>query len=124
MSALRAVTFDLWQTLILDTPEGLRRARADRVDGLHAVLARAGHRVDVAEVQSAYDAVGRGLEPVWAEHRDIGSRGQVRMLLEVLGIDGNVPSDGRVMDALDEAYRLPILRSLPVANAGAAEVLG
>jgi putative hydrolase of the HAD superfamily len=124
MSALRAVTFDLWQTLILDTPEGLRRARADRVDGLHAVLTREGHRVDVAEVQSAYDAVGRGLEPVWAEHRDIGSRGQVRMLLEVLGIDGKVPSDGRVMDALDEAYRLPILRSLPVANAGAAEILG
>ncbi len=28
---LRAVTFDLWQTLILDTPEGLRQARADRV---------------------------------------------------------------------------------------------
>ncbi len=120
---LRAVTFDLWQTLILDTPEGLRRARADRVNGLHAVLAREGHGVDAAAVERAYDAVGRGLETVWAQRRDIGSRGQVRMLLDALGIAGAVPSEGRVMDALDDAYRLPVLSWLPVANAGAAEVL-
>lgn len=121
---LRAVTFDLWQTLILDTPEGLRRARADRVGGLHGVLAREGHRVDVAAVDRAYDAVGRGLDTIWTQHRDIGSRGQVRMLLEALGIEALVPADGRVMDALDDAYRLPVLSSLPVPNAGAAEVLG
>ena len=120
---LRAVTFDLWQTLILDTPEGLRQARADRVGGLRGVLAREGHRVDAADVERAYDAVGRGLETVWAQRRDIGSRGQVRMLLEALGIEGSVPSDGRVMDALDDAYRLPVLSSLPVPNAGAAEIL-
>jgi len=107
MIMLRAVTFDLWQTLILDTPEGLRQARADRVGGLRGVLAREGHRVDAADVERAYEAVGRGLETVWAQRRDIGSRGQVRMLLEALGIEGSVPSDGRVMDALDDAYRLP-----------------
>lgn len=124
MNTLRAVTFDLWQTLILDTPEGLRRARADRIEGVREVLEREGHRLGAADVERAYDAVGRYLETVWAQHRDVGSRGQVRSLLETLGIEGKVPSDGRVMDALDEAYRVPILRSLPVANVGAAEVLG
>jgi putative hydrolase of the HAD superfamily len=123
MCALRAVTFDLWQTLIVDTPEGLRRARADRIDGVHGVLVREGHRLGVADVERAYDAVGGHLERVWAEHRDIGSLGQVRLLLEFLGIAGQTVSESRVLDALDDAYRTPVLRWLPAANAGAAEVL-
>ena len=120
---LNAVTFDLWQTLIVDTPEGLRKARADRVRGMAAVLAREGHAANDAAVDRAYDTVGERLETLWAEQRDLGSRGQVRMLLEALELADRVPMDGPVMEALDEAYRLPILAALPVANAGAREVL-
>ncbi len=120
---LHAVTFDLWQTLIVDTPEGLGQARADRVRGMAAVLAREGHAANDAAVDRAYDTVGERLGALWAEQRDLGSRGQVRMLLEALGCADRVPMDGPVMDALDEAYRLPILAALPVANAGACEVL-
>jgi len=120
---LRAVTFDLWQTLILDTPEGLRRARADRVRGVHAVLARHGLAVDLVGVGVAYDAVGTRLEEIWKSRRDVGSRGQVRWLLENLGLDQQVPREGPLMDALDDAYCLPILSALPVVNAGAREVL-
>jgi putative hydrolase of the HAD superfamily len=120
---LRAVTFDLWQTLILDTPEGLRQARADRVRGIHDVLAREGIAVEVAAVDQAYDAVGAKLEEVWSARRDVGSRGQVRLLLECLGLDGAVPAEGRLMEALDQAYCLPILSALPVPNAGALDVL-
>jgi putative hydrolase of the HAD superfamily len=120
---LRAVTFDLWQTLIVDTPEGLRKARADRVSGVHAVLAREGHRVGITAVDAAYDAVGTRLDALWADHRDVGSRGQVRILLEALGIESTLPLDGPVMDDLERAYCLPILSVLPLANAGAAGLL-
>jgi putative hydrolase of the HAD superfamily len=120
---LKAVTFDLWQTLIVDTPAGLRRAREERVRGLRAVLETAGIRVDEARVDAAYDAVGVRLEDLWVTRRDLGSRGQVRWLLEEVGLDGRIPSEGAVMDALDEAYCLPILTALPVTNDGAGEVL-
>lgn len=120
---LRAVTFDLWQTLILDTPEGLRRARADRVCGIREVLAREGIGVEAGAVDRAYDAVGVRLEEIWATRRDVGPRGQVRLLLESLGVDGAVPAAGELMDALDDAYCLPILSALPVPNAGARDVL-
>jgi putative hydrolase of the HAD superfamily len=120
---LRAVTFDMWQTLILDTPEGLRRARADRVRGIQAVLSRYGIPVELSDVDRAYDGAGVLLEGVWRTHRDVGSRGQVRFLLESLGVDGALPGEGPVMDELEEAYCLPILSSLPVPNAGAREVL-
>ncbi|HYL82487.1 MAG TPA: HAD-IA family hydrolase [Candidatus Acidoferrum sp.] len=120
---LRAVTFDLWQTLILDTPEGLGRARADRVRGLQAVLARHGLWVQHDRVAVAYDAVGSRLEGIWQNQRDVGSHAQVRLLLEDLGLDRQVPSEGPFMDALDDAYCLPILSALPMVNGGAREVL-
>ena len=120
---LKAVTFDLWQTLILDTPEGLIRARSDRVRGIRETLAREGLLVHTRPVEEAYDKVGERVEAVWANQRDVGSRGQVRLLLESLGLDGAVPADGRLMDDLDQAYCLPILAALPVPNAGALEML-
>lgn len=120
---LKAVTFDLWQTLILDTPEGLRHARMNRVREIQEILAREGHVVRVEAVDQAYEAVGDQLEEVWASRRDVGSRGQVRLLLTCLGLDGAVSPDGRVMDALDQAYCLPILSALPVPNTGAQDVL-
>jgi len=120
---LKAVTFDLWQTLILDKPEGLRWAREDRIRGVHDVLLREGISVEVAAMGQAYDEVGTRLEGVWATRRDVGSRGQVRLLLECLHLDGAVPAEGEVMNALDDAYCLPILSALPVPNTGALDVL-
>ncbi len=120
---LKAVTFDLWQTLILDTPQGLRQAREARIRGIREVLDRQGIAVDLEAVSRAYDAVAAKLEVVWAKQRDVGSRGQVRLLLDCLGLDGDVSAEDRLMNALDEAYCLPILSWLPLANAGAREVL-
>jgi len=120
---LKAVTFDLWQTLILDRPEGLRQARAGRVQGVHEILVRHGHAIHKDDVEQAYDNVGGRLETLWKTQRDVGTRGQVRILLEILRLDGAVTGDDQIMDALDEAYCLPILSALPVANAGAEEVL-
>ena len=120
---LKAVTFDLWQTLILDTPEGLIRARAERIRGVQETLAREGMVVDTRAVEEAYDKVAERLEAVWANQRDVGSRGQIRLLLECLGLGSAAPADGRLMDDLDRAYCLPILSALPVPNAGAHEVL-
>jgi putative hydrolase of the HAD superfamily len=120
---LKAVTFDLWQTLLLDTPEGLRWARVERIRGIHEVLAREGVAVDLGKVGQAYDAVGSRLEEIWGTLRDVGSRGQVRLLLEGLGLDEAVSAEGGLMDALDEAYCLPILSALPVLNGGALDVL-
>ncbi len=120
---LRAVTFDLWQTLILDTPQGLRQAQEARIHGIREVLNRQGIAVDLLAVSRAYDAVGVRLEEVWSRRQDVGSHGQVRLLLDCLGLDSAVFAEGGQMDALDEAYCLPILSWLPIPNVGARGVL-
>ena len=124
MQILNAVTFDLWQTLLIDTPQGLRQAQAERIRGIHRILAGQGASVQIGAVEQAYDAVWERLQPIWATQGDLGSRGQVRLMLEILGVNGAIPSDGPIMDALDDAYCQPILDAMPVANAGAREVLG
>lgn len=119
---IAAVTFDLWQTLILDTPEGLRRARDGRIDGAHAALQRHGIPVTRDAVAGAYEEVGRGMEAIWARGRDVGTEGQVALMMEALGEAAlGLPDAAR--DEIEEAYRLPILDALPLANDGALEVL-
>lgn len=120
---LKAVTFDLWQTLILDTPEGLLQARAERIRGVHEVLVTNDLCVEVDAVEAAYDAVGARLEALWARQQDAGSRKQVHMMLEILNLERHVEPEGPVMDALDKAYCRPILSAPPIANSGAREVL-
>jgi putative hydrolase of the HAD superfamily len=123
LQTLSAVTFDLWQTLLMDTPQGLRQAQAERIHGIHRILAGQGVSVQIGAVEQAYDAVWEKLQPIWASHGDLGSRGQVRLLLEILDVNGAIPADGPIMDALDDAYCRPILDAMPVANTGAREVL-
>jgi putative hydrolase of the HAD superfamily len=120
---VRAVTFDLWQTLLLDRPENLRAARDARIRGIAALLTTGGGSIPPARVADAYEAVGPRLEAAWRTLRDVGARGQVRWMLEMLGVSGDIPEDGARMDALEAAYCEPILSFMPQANAGAREVL-
>ncbi len=120
---LKAVTFDLWQTLLLDTPEGLQKARVDRVRRLCEALIGRGLSVELREVGQAYDGVAERLERIWVTQQDVGSRAQVRLLLEGLGLAERIRPDSPLMDRLVDAYSLPILSALPVVNDGAQEVL-
>ncbi len=120
---LRAVTFDLWQTLILDTAEGLQRSRAARIRGVWGQLKGHDMPLELETVERAYDAVGERLEGIWSTLHDAGARAQVGMLLEAAGVAGRVAEAGRIMDGLVDAYCLPILDALPIANAGARETL-
>lgn len=120
---LKAVTFDLWQTLILDTPEGLAQARADRVRGVRGVLAEEGIAVESAAVARAYDVAGERLEALWTTLQDAGPEAQVTMLLDSLGVADRVRGREPFLRALVDAYCRPILDALPVANEGARETL-
>jgi FMN phosphatase YigB (HAD superfamily) len=119
----KAVTFDLWQTLIMDTPEGSRWAKAERIRGIAEILKREGRIVDPPAVGRAYDTQGERLEALWTTQRDIGSRAQVELLLDILQAGERVPCDDLLMNRLVEAYTLPILSALPVPLDGASDVL-
>ena len=61
MTKISAVTFDLWQTLLIDNQEQGRARMQVRLDGAVAALAKAGRAFSDEDVREAYRACYRDL---------------------------------------------------------------
>jgi len=123
LSRLTTVTFDLWQTLLLDNRE-LGRARAQvRLEGAWETLRRWGREFDIEHIREAYRACYRRCHQIREDHIDVSFREQVEIFI------GNI-SDGLV-DQLDEetiqeivdAYADSFFVYPPVPHADALDVL-
>ncbi|MBN1571406.1 MAG: HAD family hydrolase [Acidobacteria bacterium] len=120
---LKAVTFDLWNTLITERPDGLGWTKAERLRRIEEILRGEQIAVNPEEINRAYAAMGERLQALWKTQRDIGVRAQVEWLLEILGVGENVLCSDPLMERLVEAYTFPILSELPIPLDGASEVL-
>lgn len=121
---LKAVTFDLWSTLITERPESVGRTKAERLRRIEEILREERIILKQEEIAQAYAVIGERLQALWKTQRDVGARVQVEWLLEILGGGATVVRNDSLMDRLVEAYVFPILSELPVPLDGAPEVLG
>src|SRR5436309_8289469 len=83
--AIRAVLFDLWGTLVLDSPERGRPRRAWRNANVCRVLEEHGLRLDPEVVALALDATGLTLTGLHDQGRDVPAAGRVALFLDQLG---------------------------------------
>lgn len=84
MAAITAVTFDLWQTLILDNRElGLQRAQA-RLDGTRDLLSGLGMDYEPDHIREAYRGCYRACRAVRDANRDVSFRGQVEIFINLI----------------------------------------
>ena len=120
---LKAVTFDLWGTLITEKPEGTRWTKAERIRRIDEVLRSEQITMDPEAIGHAYATVGERLVVLWETLRDIGARAQVEWLLDIVQIGKSAPRSESMMERLVEAYTHPILLELPVLIDGASDVL-
>lgn len=87
MTAINAVTFDLWQTLILDNRElGLQRAQA-RLDGARETLLAHGIDREPDHIREAYRACYRACRAVRNENKDVSFRRQVEIFIDLIDDD-------------------------------------
>lgn len=101
MSNITAVTFDLWQTLLLDNRE-LGRARAQvRLEGAQAALSKAGLAYGLEHIREAYRACYRHCHRIREQNLDLSFREQVEVFIE------NIAPG--LVDRLDEETILEIL---------------
>jgi putative hydrolase of the HAD superfamily len=119
---LKAVTFDLWGTLMMEATRGTRLTRTERIRRIDETLRENKIIVGQEAIDRAYEAVGERLLEVWATLRDIGARAQVDVLLDILQVSAQSRSD-LLMTRLEDAYTLPILSDLPLSLEGAPDVL-
>jgi HAD superfamily hydrolase (TIGR01509 family) len=120
---IRSVSFDLWETLLTDTPELSRRQERLRLERMERVLVERGFTQTADRIEQAYRALWhRCLELYWSRDEDIACRVQIRHFLEALDLDPGT-FDEPSLAALEEVYANAAIDVLPSIVSGAHEVL-
>jgi putative hydrolase of the HAD superfamily len=120
---IRAIAFDLWETLITDTPEQARAQERLRLQRMEEILATRGFAATAAAIEGAYRRLWRRCHDLyWSVDRDIPCRRQIDHFLEALQIDPR-SFDMPTLAALEDAYANAAIDVLPAMVSGAEEVV-
>ena len=104
MAEITTVTFDLWQTLLLDNRE-LGRARAQvRLEGARDALEKFGESYDLEHIREAYRACYRHCHRIRDGNCDVSFREQVEIFINNISPDlvGRLP--GETTDQILQTY--------------------
>jgi putative hydrolase of the HAD superfamily len=117
---LRAVGFDLWETLITNTPEVSREHGRVRLEKLTRTLAERGLAPPRERIEAAYrGSWNRCQELYWSRDRDVPCRRQVEHFLEELAVE----TDEATLARLEEDYANVAVDILPVVVDGARDLI-
>ncbi len=120
---LKAVAFDLWETLITNTPEAARQQERLRLDGIESILSSHGFTAAAAKIEHAYRQLWhRCNELYWSSDVDIPCRRQIEHLLEGLDVDPSSFGESTLAE-IECAYARAALEAPPSPVSGAHEVL-
>ena len=119
---LKAIAFDLWETLITNGPEVSKEHKSLRLQRMGKVLAESGFDISEERIGHAYRASWHRCHDLyWSADRDIPCRTQIDTFLEELGLRID---DERTLEALEDVYARVAVELLPSLVPGAAEVVG
>jgi HAD superfamily hydrolase (TIGR01549 family) len=120
---VKAIAFDLWETLITDTPELSRRQERHRLDRIEEILRRRGLADLAEEIERAHRRLWhRCQELYWSVDRDIPCRTQIEHFLEELELDAT-GFDEPTLAELEHVYAHAAVEILPEIVPGAPDVL-
>ena len=105
---IRAVTFDLWQTLLLEDGE-LGRKRAElRISGTSKALTNAGYRFSEERLWEAYWNCAKACNVIRAQGRDVSFGEQIDIFIERIraGLSRDLPKSRvtEIATAYDKAF--------------------
>jgi putative hydrolase of the HAD superfamily len=117
------ITFDLWNTLISNSPLDNHRYMRKRVKGIHRILEQNGLNAKFDDLAEAYDKGFDKCNEVWKKNLDISTEEQLKIMFDFLEDEKlrNVPLN--LMPGLVEAFVSPILDDPPQLISGAQETL-
>lgn len=120
---LKAVAFDLWETLITESPERLRAQERLRFSRIESILESRGFGALADRIEHAYRAIWHRCQDLyWSADKDIPCRRQIEHFLEELELDP-ATLDETMLAELEHAYAGAALEILPHAVDGALDVL-
>ena len=120
---IKAIAFDLWETLITNTPEMGREQKRLRLERMEAILAASGFTLTEEAFEHAFRVSWRRChELYWSVDRDVPCSRQVAHFLEALELAAEAFDEPTLM-ALEEAYANVAIDVLPKVVAGADDVV-
>jgi putative hydrolase of the HAD superfamily len=120
--SIKAVTFDLWETLLLERNGwNLRRTNA-RCKCIARTLDKFGVKISVEELRLAFKKMASWLESVWETNNDVTHLDQIQFLIKTAS-NGLVTIKEEWIDDLSSAYVSPFLEVAPYLNPDARRVL-
>ncbi|MED5207738.1 MAG: hypothetical protein VX895_01265, partial [Chloroflexota bacterium] len=123
MTEITTVTFDLWQTLLLDERD-LGQARAMvRIEGAKSALSKFGEEFDLAHISKAYMSCFQQCREVRNSGLDVNFREQVDLFVDHIKPGLTKRLDGATMDAIAKYYADSFLVHPPPAHEDAIHVL-
>ena len=123
MAGITTVTFDLWQTLLVDNRElGMTRSNA-RLDGVRQILADCGEEYDAEHISEAYWECYRQCAAIREELRDVSFPEQINFFVENIsaGLSGRLRKEA--LAEITRVYADSFLDYPPPAHNDAVEVL-
>ena len=120
---ITAITFDLWQTLLIDNRElGLRRSEA-RLDGIRRVLADCGEQFDVDRISEAYWDCYRQCVAIREGLLDVSFDEQIAIFVENIspGLEDRLTAG--TLSEIARVYADSFLDYAPPAHGDAVNVL-
>jgi putative hydrolase of the HAD superfamily len=120
---IKAIAFDLWETLITEDATTARQQERLRLERIERILGVGGQAHSPVRIESAYRQLWRRcFELYWSEDRDVPCRRQIEHLLEELDVDP-ASFDEPTLAELERVYAHAALEILPRPVTGAPETL-
>jgi putative hydrolase of the HAD superfamily len=120
---IRAIAFDLWETLITDTPDLSRQQERLRLTRMEEILRARGHEAVADRIEHAYRALWHRCHDLyWSADVDIPCRRQIEHFFDELALD-HTSFDEAVLAELEHAYAHAALDVLPALVEGASATL-
>jgi len=121
-SAVKAVTFDLWETLLFEENGSDLQRTAIRCRRLTQVLAISGLNVSVKEVEAALKETISSLIKIWDKNKDVPHLDMIRIFLKYAS-KGKRNLKDEWLKELSKAYVSPLFEAPPYLNPDAGESL-
>jgi FMN phosphatase YigB (HAD superfamily) len=121
-STVKAVTFDLWETLLFETNGSDSQRTAIRCRSLSRVLSKFGLNISIAEVEVALKETMSSLMKVWDKNKDVTHPHQIRLFVKYAS-RGKLVLKDKWLNELSVAYVSPLFEVPPYLNPDAFEAL-